>query len=252
MTIDAPKPAQMIQLRQLWKEAFGDSDAFLDSFFTIAFSKERCRCVVEDDRPVAALYWFDCGYEGEKLAYLYAVATAKDHRGQGLCRLLLENTHEHLKNKGYAGTILVPASDALGQMYGRMGYLPGSTVSEWSCPAGERETPVRLLSKDVYLRRRRELLPGDAVDQEGPLTDLLAEQCGLFGGEDFLLAAWTEDGVLYAEEFLGDRGSAPGIVKALGAIRGVFRTPGSEKAFAMYCPLEETCPKIGYFGIAFG
>ena len=69
MTIDMPKAEQISGLRQLWKEAFGDSDAFLDSFFAIAFSPERCRCVTEDGRPVAALYWFDCGYQGENLAY---------------------------------------------------------------------------------------------------------------------------------------------------------------------------------------
>lgn len=252
MTIDTPKVEQIGGLRQLWKEAFGDSDAFLDSFFAIAFSPERCRCVTEDGRPVAALYWFDCGYQGEKLAYLYAVATAKDRRGSGLCRRLMEDAHNHLKSLGYAGAVLVPASEALRQMYGRMGYLPGSMVEEFGCLAGEWETRVRVLSKDAYLHRRREMLPANTVDQEGPLTDLLAEQCGLFEGEGFLLAGWVDDGVLYAEEFLGCRTAAPGIVKALGVSRGVFRGPGEKKDFAMYRPLKENCPKIGYFGIAFG
>ena len=252
MTINMPKPEQIGGLRQLWKEAFGDSDAFLDSFFAIAFSAERCRCVTEGGRPIAALYWFDCGYQGEKMAYLYAVATAKDHRGRGLCRRLMEDTHDHLKSLGYAGAVLVPASEVLRQMYGRMGYLPGSTVAEFECPAGERETAVRVLSKDAYLRRRREMLPGNTVDQEGPLTELLADQCGLFEGEGVLLAGWVDDDVLYAEEFLGCRTAAPGIVKALGVSRGVFRSPGEQKPFAMYRPLKEACPKIGYFGIAFG
>lgn len=252
MTIDAPKQEQIGQLRLLWKEAFGDTDAFLDSFFTIAFACDRCRCVTEDARVTAALYWFDCSCGGKKMAYLYAVATAKDRRGRGLCRALLEDTHAHLKKKGYAGTVLVPADDALRQMYGRMGYLPATTVAEFTCLAAEQEVPVRLLDKSEYLRLRRERLPAGAVGQEGPLADLLADQCGLFGGGDFLLAAWTEDGVLHAEEFLGDRAAVPGIVKALGAKRGVFRAPGGDKPFAMYRPLGEACPKPGYFGIALG
>ena len=87
MTIDAPNVEQTAWLRRLWKEAFGDSDAFLDRFFTIAYSPDRCRCVTADGRVTAALYWFDCDCQGEKLAYLYAVATAQDCRGRGLCRM---------------------------------------------------------------------------------------------------------------------------------------------------------------------
>lgn len=252
MTIDAPKPEQTAQLRQLWKEAFGDTDAYLDSFFAIAFSCDRCRCVTEDGRVTAALYWFDCSCGGKKMAYLYAVATARDCRGRGLCRSLLEDTHDYLKKKDYTGTILVPADDTLRQMYGRMGYLPATTVAEFACQAGEKPVTMKSLTAEEYSARRRTLLPVDGVSQGGPLTDLLADQCGLFGGEDFLLAAWTEDGVLHAEEFLGDRAAVPGIVKALGAEKGIFRTPGEDKAFAMYHPLCADCPKPEYFGIALG
>ena len=252
MTINTPKPEQTGQLRQLWKEAFGDTDAFLDSFFSIAFSYDRCRCVTEDGRVKAALYWFDCGCDGQKMAYLYAVATAQDCRGMGMCRRLLDDTHRHLKNLGYAGTVLVPADDALGQMYGRMGYLPATTVAEFECPAGEKPAALESLTAEAYARRRRELLPVGGVTQEGPLTDLLADQCGLFGGADFLLAAWIEDGVLHTEEFLGEPGAAPGIVKAMGAEKGIFRAPGGENPFAMYCPLWEDCPKPTYFGISMG
>lgn len=252
MTIDGPKCDQIRQLRWLWQEAFGDTEAFLNSFFSLAFSPDRCRCVTEDGRVTAALYWFDCLCQGEKLAYLYAVATAKDCRGRGLCRSLLEDTHAHLKNKGYAGTILVPADDALRQMYGRMGYLPAAAVAEFTCPAGERPVALQTLTAEQYSFRRQKMLPADAVNQEGPLIDLLADQCGLFGGEDFLLAAWVEGGVLHTEEFLGSRAAAPGIVTALGAEKGVFRAPGWDKPFAMYRPLGKGCPKPGYFGIALG
>ena len=70
MTIDAPKTAQIPQLRQLWKEAFGDTDTFLDSFFSLAFAPERCRCITLGDTVPSALYWFDCTCRGEKWAYL--------------------------------------------------------------------------------------------------------------------------------------------------------------------------------------
>ena len=45
MTIDAPKKQDIPALKALWQEAFGDEEAFLDCFFSTAFSPKRCRCV---------------------------------------------------------------------------------------------------------------------------------------------------------------------------------------------------------------
>lgn len=252
MTIDSPKPEQIPQLRQLWQEAFGDTDAYLDSFFTLGFSPERCRCITEGGRVTAALYWFDCSCQGEKLAYLYAVATAEDRRGHGLCRLLLDSTHAHLAATGCTGSLLVPASEALRQMYSKMGYLPGTKIRRLRCAAGEEAVPLEPLSQAEFERRRAGFLPPDAVIQGRAMTALLAEQYILFGGKDFLLAAYLEDGVVTAEEFLGNPADAPGIVKALGAKTGIFWLPGEDMEFAMYRPLSPRCPKPGYFGISLG
>lgn len=252
MTIDVPGNNRIPQLRQLWKEAFGDSDAYLDSFFALAFSRDRCRCILENGQVKAALYWFDCFCQGQKLAYLYAVATAENSRGKGLCRQLMAAAHTHLKTEGYAGAILVPASDNLRQMYAKMGYLPGTRISELGCAAAQTAVPLERLDRAEYERRRRELLPEDGVVQEGSITALLADQCSLWGGRGFLLAAWIEDGVLHGEELLGSFDAAPGIVKALGAGKGIFRIPGRKTEFTMYLPLSPRCPKPGYFGISLG
>ena len=252
MTIDKPAREQIPQLRQLWKEAFGDSDAYLDSFFSRAFAPERCCCVTEEGRVKAALYWFACEFRGRKLAYLYAVATEKPSRGQGLCRILMAHTHSALQEQGYAGAVLVPATEDLRRIYGQMGYLPATTVTEFTCLAGEMPAAIRMLTAKEYAERRRERLPEGGVLQEGAMQDLLAEQCCLVSGEDFLLAAWIEDGVLHGEELLGSTDAAPAIVKALGAERGVFRIPGDNRPFAMYLPLTEDSPKPDYFGISLG
>lgn len=252
MTIDMPGLEQIPRLRQLWQEAFGDTDAFLDSFFSLAFSPERCRCVTEGDKVTAALYWFDCGCSGGKLAYLYAVATAEEGRGRGLCRALMEDTHAHLGRLGYLGAILVPATEPLRNMYEKMGYLPGTAAASLRCNAGERAAELKILDGAEYERRRRELLPPGGVVQEGAMTALLRDQMGLFGGEDFILAAWVEDNILHGEELLGNVSMGPEIVKALGAEEGIFRIPGGEEPFAMYFPLAGNCPKPEYFGLAMG
>ena len=68
MLIDTPTAKDLPELRELWKEAFGDTDAFLDSFFSLAFSPARARCIRSDGGICAALYWFDCEYGGGRVA----------------------------------------------------------------------------------------------------------------------------------------------------------------------------------------
>ena len=49
-------------LRELWKEAFGDGDQFLDQFFCGPFAPERSRVAVVDEAVAGALYWFPGGW----------------------------------------------------------------------------------------------------------------------------------------------------------------------------------------------
>ena len=57
-----------------------------------------------------------------------------------------------------------------------------------------------------------------------------------------------EEGKLYTQEILGNTALCSQILCALVAQTGSFRTPGEEKPFAMYYPLQENCPVPGYLG----
>ncbi len=249
MNIDYPNQAQAEQLRALWQEAFGDDDAFLEHFFTYGFAPDRCRCLTVDGNVAAALYWFDCSFQGKPLAYLYGVATGKAYRGQGLCKALAENTHSHLKYLGYSGEILVPAGEKLFQMYEKMGYSTCSSVTEFTCDAGSAPANMRLVDKEEYRLLRRQFLPEEGVVQEGDNLDFLQTMADFYAGEDFLVAvAHGEE--FFAPELLGNSQAAPGILAALRKNQGRFRGPGGGKPFAMYCPLLDA-PAPGYFGLAF-
>ena len=251
MNIDMPELKQIPALRQLWQEAFGDSEKFLDGFFAAADPLNHSRCVMDGTQPVAVLYWFDCLWQEKKLAYLYAVATKKSLRGQGLCRALMENTHAYLKKQGYHGTILVPGSDALRTMYAAMGYQAATRIRNVSCQPGNRQTVLQKIQPDVYASLRRQRLPAGGVLQEGHNLDFLKTWWELFAGEDFLLAADISDGVVTGE-LLGNAEKAPEIVKALGCRKGNFRTPGDDTEFAMYHALNgENGAFPAYFGLAF-
>ncbi len=251
MNIDMPRPEQISALRQLWQEAFGDTDTFLDGFFATADPLRHCRCVIADAEPVAVLYWFDCMWQEKRLAYLYAVATKKDRRGQGLCRTLMEDTHAYFKQQGYHGTILVPGSENLRTMYASMGYQTATRIRSISCGPGNREIALRKIQPAEYALLRRQMLPAGGVVQEGRNLDFLQSRWELFAGEDFLLAAEISDGVVTGE-LLGNADRAPEIVSILRCQKGNFRTPGEETAFTMYRPLDgENGVMPGYFGLAF-
>lgn len=254
MKIDEPIQSQNTALRNLWREAFGDSEVFLDSFFSTAFREERCRSVTIDGNVASALYWFDCFLNGERIAYVYAVATAKAYRGQGICHKLIENTHLHLKNLDYGGVILVPGSDGLFEFYKRMGYLIFSHIREFCCSAdtADKKMQISKIGKTEYAKLRREFLPDSGVVQENENIDFLQTQADFYTGDGFLLAAREEDGDLFGVELLGDSTVAEKIVYALGYENGKFRIPAKDCPFSMYYPLGDSkIPEDGYFGLAF-
>lgn len=244
MEIKHPTREHIPALRQLWSEAFDDTDSFLDKFFSTAFAPERSMCAIDSCNVIAAAYWFDCG----KYAYIYAVATAKMHQGRGICHALMEKIHEVLTLRGYAGCILVPGVESLRRLYQSMGYENCGGVKEFDATA-TAPLPLRKLSAEEYAALRRHYLPEGGVVQEGVNLDFLALWAEFYAVPNALAAVVWEDGKLMALDLLGDVQTAGGIVAALGAETGWFRSPG-EDPFAMHRPLSiNTPPK--YFAFCF-
>ena len=251
MTIESVNTSMVPQLRRLWQLAFGDEDAFLDCFYGKGFSPERCRCVTIEGQIAAVLYWFDCECEGQRIAYLYGVATHPDFRGQGLCRKMMENTHAQLLTQGYSSVLLVPQSEGLREMYRKMGYRDCTSVTEFFCTEDPYPQPIHAIDQEEYGRLRREMLPEMGVLQEGDNLRFLSSYAKFYKGMDYLLAAVPDGESLFGAEFLGNREAAPGILCALGFAQGTFRTPGDKKPFAMFLPLKADAAVPSYFGLAF-
>ena len=249
MIIDRPSLSQIPELRSLWKQAFGDTDTFLDSFFSTAFSPDRCRVLTTNDKLGAALYWFDCTWEHDRLAYLYAIATDAALQHKGLCRALMENTHVHLTASGYAGAVLVPGTEALFGLYEKMGYRTFGTVTEFTCHAGN-PIPLRPIDAAEYARLRSTMLPAGGILQEKETLAFLGCFARFYAGDNILIAVTQEDGDLTVHELLGDVSAAPDIVAGLGARTGTFRAPGTQKPFAMCLPLTQAHRHPLYLGLA--
>ena len=233
-------------LKQLWKTVFGDPDSFIGTFFRVAYSPDRCRYIEENGKIISALYWFDCSYDGGKLAYIYAVATHPDHRGRGLASQLIRDTHAHLKHLGYAGAVLKPA-DGLFPFYERLGYVTSGYIRCFSANASNTPLTLKKLSPEEYGLLRRSFLPENSILQEGLTLEFLSTFAAFYAADDALLCANAAEQVVF--EYLGNPYSAPGVLAALGIKIVKIPTPGTEIPCAMFCPLN--CTKTpGYLGIS--
>lgn len=237
-------------LKSLWALAFGDTPEMIELFFSTAYAPRRCRYLADGEAAVAALYWLDAEYRGQKFAYIYGVATHPEHRGKGHCRKLMEMTHQDLAQLGYAGAVLMPAEPGLRGMYAGMGYRECSALEEFSCPAGAA-VDVRAIDGEEYARLRRMFLPEGGLIQEGDNITYLQTYAALYAGKDFLLAAVHGKDRLFGVELLGNKGAAPGILTAMGYETGTFRTPGEGVPFAMGIAFKDTAKLPTYLGLAF-
>lgn len=242
MTITHPHSDQIPHLRQLWQLVFGDSDAFLDNFFSIAYSPERCLCAMEGDILTGMLFWLPC----DQYAYIYAVATHPKHRGKGICRTLMETAHNAMTAQGYQGALLYPQEEGLRTMYRKMGYDRETFLTQQRFTGGDTPAALTEISCEEYFSLRERFLPAGAVVQQSPFRELL-KTLSFHKGENFLLAAEDRGDGLFGFELLGDPNLAPGILNALGKTSGSFRFPGDRKPFAMFHALREDVSAPGYF-----
>ena len=111
-----------IECRRLWKEVFGDSDEFITSFIKSFYSEENMLCIERDSRVVSMLHVVPFELDGKKVAYIYAVATDADARGQGLATKLIRQAIEKTKAEGYKAVFTLPADEGLREFYSRFGF----------------------------------------------------------------------------------------------------------------------------------
>ncbi len=244
-----PDIKDLSRLISLWKEAFSDDSGYFDCFSALCFSPDHALVLKEKGGILSALYILDCEFKGKKLGYIYAVATYKAYRGQGLATRLLEFSDEYMKAHGYSAALLRPASDRLFGFYEKLGYDIILKKDRFEA-AADGFSDIAKISAAEYARRRTEFLPLGAVLQPTVQLSLFESYANLYMGDGFLLAAEERNGTLYAAEFLGNREVAPAITAALGFEKGIFNTVGGSVPFALLKNFDlEELPD--YFGIAF-
>lgn len=240
--IEFRKSAPIASLRALWKEAFGDDDTFLDLFFGTAYSENRGMAAFVNNKLAGALYWFDFELNDQKIAYIYAIATAKALRGLGVSKSLLEHTHAKLKAMGYAAAILVPGNDSLFKFYEKNGYKTCGTIGELKIPENIEVTEIPC---EDYLRLRKNYTPKNSPIFTNSAAEFLKAQYSFFKGEDFLLCKAKD--AKFIAEFLG----TPPESSPQDNLT-IARTNGATRPFLMGLPFDNRLQlKDIYFPFAF-
>lgn len=253
MTIRYTTQQDIPELRSLWKQAFGDGDALLDSFFSVAYAPDRSLCAYEDGKTVAMVYWFDCLWREHKIAYVYAVATDLEYRKRGICGKLMESLASRLKKQDYYGILLVPATPELVGYYEKLGYAAATTMCHYDVPAaGTPDPELRQITWEQYASYRAQLLPEESVLPGEEVYRFLDTYLGFYrcaAGIFCGAVEETEEGrVLRMQEFLGEPKGMFAAITALDCRKAAVRLQGGAP-FGLFCCLTKEKAMPEYFGL---
>ena len=143
---------QIESLKAIWKDGFGDDDADIDFFFENAYAPEKTAVIDCGGRPVSAMYLLEgillpaSGHAAEtetasesadkdegrflKVTYLYALATLKEYRGQGIGKATVRAAAELAFARGADVVALTPGNGRLKEWYQNDGFLGESVNGE--------------------------------------------------------------------------------------------------------------------------
>ncbi len=123
-------------LRRNWIASFGDTDAYLDFFFSRRFVPQNTLVALADGRVVSQLFLLPVTLraQGNELSadYLFAAATHPDHRGQGAMAALLAEARTFCKRRGRDAIVLLPGDEPLYGYYEKHGFETAFSRRIWN------------------------------------------------------------------------------------------------------------------------
>lgn len=171
-------------VRQMWKICFGDTEEFMDIFFTDKYRNENTLIYIEDNMPVASLQMlpYTITFYGETIpfAYLAGLCTLPEYRRRGYMEQLILEAHSVLSQRGIPLAILIPAEDWLYGFYEKYGYQQVFDKSE-------------------------ELIPLNKILEQYPdIDEAYRAFDSLFRETDFCVQKSREDFNTIISEYIGD------------------------------------------------
>lgn len=113
-------------VRQMWKTCFGDTDVFLDIFFSQKYKPENTLVYIHGNEFVASLQMlpFNFTFCGEEIPFYYfaGLCTLPEYRKHGFMAQLIDEAFRVMNQREIPLAILVPAEDPLFDYYRNFGF----------------------------------------------------------------------------------------------------------------------------------
>lgn len=178
------------ETRELWKQSFGDDEAFMDMYFNHIYKSEYNITCQINHHVVAALQTlpYPMLYHGRELptAYMSGVCVHPDYRRQDIGNNLMRQAHFSLYYKEAIFAALIPAEPWLYEWYGKCGYAQCIT-----CTPPPAETVLTTFARfDEWQRQKDCILLHDEAAL-GHVKEDIAQQ-----GDDYEPATEPEQAML--------------------------------------------------------
>lgn len=129
-TIMYAKRNMIPHLKRMWKECFGDEDAYIDFYFKYRFTENNMLVYMIDNHPVSMISMLTAQVLIDnilqEIRYIYAVATLPEYQKQGYAKALILAG----KKKLQVPFVLEPAGEKLVAYYQNMGFKISFFVEE--------------------------------------------------------------------------------------------------------------------------
>ena len=126
-------PEEAAAQKELWRQAFGDEDRYIDWFYDCCWKPEDMLLLLEDGKlaSMLALLPMELALPNGRSAsayYVYALATDPHARSKGYGRQLLHYVDFHLRARGVDCVTVVPAEPSLHKFFGTVDFQPGFSL----------------------------------------------------------------------------------------------------------------------------
>lgn len=267
------------QIKDLWKQAFGDTDESTDFYFSHIHKNENMLIDVENGivRAMLTMHPVELWQNGKctSARYIYAVATHNNFRSQGISTRLLEYAHGYMREQNIKISLLVPATKELFDFYEKRRYVSAVYLCEKTFLKENVDVPEFLYTcdvcdaKDYYEIRKKAFKNSEPFIAWGKdeLSNVMA-YARFCGGEFYKISTGKaqaavyivrDGGVVYVREIACDGMSIESVISVLcdkyGVDKYIVRVLqdgecGSE--YAMICNLKDENIMINgaYFNLA--
>lgn len=255
------------RLRPMWKEGFGDSDAFLDEFRDRMLRAQDVQIALCGEEPVAMIVLLPTvlctrDREEEPAGSFYALTTLPEHRGRGIAARLVRSAAEQGRANGAKSIALSADGPGLFRYYAGQGWQDAFSVREVEIAAGAAGVQAVPGGAGAYTLLRERVLNGrDYIRWDERAVGFQELICRDSGGGLFTFRTeapccaaveYDEDGGLLACELLAPDGlllpCAAGLLEHFSEKRIRLRMPawlgtglgGEVLPFGMLLPEEGT------------